>query len=305
MSTLLRLMLLALVAPIFSHEPVVSSILKSLSSLTTPASVKSATAELNLIWVGVRGARMTYSCFWGRPSSTSALRRRRRKGSRMVCSLEMVLLWISSSTRRAAPSSAWRSSSKSNQVWKVARSWKMSGRMKLSRDHSSVRLFCSGVPDSSSLLAVSRVLSSLSRRQSLFLRRWPSSTTRYFHLRFWSLLLSFMATSKEVRTTGKILSLLCLILRSKPTSSLICRLSSLLPWYTTVGMVGAKRLNSLCQFCSVERGTTMRKGPATFMPYKCARNAIVWHVLPSPISSARMPLRPFSHREEIHTTPST
>lgn len=37
----------------------------------------------------------------------------------------------------------------------LLRSSKMSGRRKLSNDHSSARLFCSGVPVSSSLLAAS------------------------------------------------------------------------------------------------------------------------------------------------------
>lgn len=37
----------------------------------------------------------------------------------------------------------------------LLRSSKMSGRRKLSKDHSSARLFCSGVPVSSSLLAAS------------------------------------------------------------------------------------------------------------------------------------------------------
>lgn len=57
----------------------------------------------------------------------------------------------------------------------------MSGRMKLSSDQSSDRLLCSGVPVRMSRLALLNVLSSRMSRQSMFLSRWPSSTTTYFH----------------------------------------------------------------------------------------------------------------------------
>ena len=43
----------------------------------------------------------------------------------------------------------------------LLRSSKMSGRRKLSNDHSSARLFCNGVPVSSSLLAASYDFSAL------------------------------------------------------------------------------------------------------------------------------------------------
>ena len=45
------------------------------------------------------------------------------------------------------------------------RSSKMSGRMKLSRDHSSARLFCSGVPVSSRRLAASYAFRDLGKRE--------------------------------------------------------------------------------------------------------------------------------------------
>lgn len=58
------------------------------------------------------------------------------------------------------------------------RSSKTSGRRKLSRDHSSDRLFCRGVPVRSSLLSVGNIFSSCTRRQFRFLILWPSSTIK-------------------------------------------------------------------------------------------------------------------------------
>ncbi len=58
---------------------------------------------------------------------------------------------------------------------------------------------------------------------------------------------------------------------------------------------GEKRLNSLIQLGRVERGATTRKGPITFFSTIMAMWAMHWMVFPSPISSARMPLMPFSH----------
>mmetsp|Transcript_39258 Transcript_39258/g.65948 ORF Transcript_39258/g.65948 Transcript_39258/m.65948 type:complete len:226 (-) Transcript_39258:17-694(-) len=113
----------------------------------------------------------------GRLVSTSALIRRNRKGRRMECSLD------TASRRRSASTSVWdcsevpATSEKSNQLWNWPRLLKTSGRIKCSSDHSSLRLFCSGVPDSSSLLAVGMLRSSRISMQLLFFSRWPSSTT--------------------------------------------------------------------------------------------------------------------------------
>lgn len=63
----------------------------------------------------------------------------------------------------------------------LLRSSKTSGRRKLSRDQSSAKLFCSGVPVRSSLLSVGSIFSSRTSRQLRFLILWPSSTIRYFH----------------------------------------------------------------------------------------------------------------------------
>ena len=81
--------------------------------------------------------------------------------------------------------------------------------------------------------------------------------------------------------------------------------SSLLPWYRTTGQQGSHFLNSFIQLGSVASGPAMRKGPAVLVARSCAMRPMVWMVLPSPISSARMPLRPFSHSESSHCTPSS
>lgn len=68
----------------------------------------------------------------------------------------------------------------------LLRSSKTSGSRKLRRDHSSARLFCSGVPVSSNLLSVGSRFSSLTNRQLRFLILWPSSTIKYFHWKRWT-----------------------------------------------------------------------------------------------------------------------
>mmetsp|Transcript_8914 Transcript_8914/g.21078 ORF Transcript_8914/g.21078 Transcript_8914/m.21078 type:complete len:201 (+) Transcript_8914:1674-2276(+) len=80
------------------------------------------------------GMYMLISVFWGRPFSTSALRRRRRKGRRMRCSFPVTSSAFSEDSKNASKSSASANSS---------------GSRKLSSAHSSCRLFCSGVPVSS------------------------------------------------------------------------------------------------------------------------------------------------------------
>ena len=76
---------------------------------------------------------------------------------------------------------------------------------------------------------------------------------------------------------------------SKPNSTRMRCLSSLDPWYSNTSTAGDQRLNSRCQFVMVDSGTTTMKGPLTFWPCRCAKKEIACTVLPSPISSARMP----------------
>ena len=76
------------------------------------------------------------SVLGGNVRSTSAFSRRSRNGRNTACSLRMTV-WSA-----AAPGL--------NHVSKSSAEAKMSGSRKLSSAHSSCRLFCSGVPVSSS-----------------------------------------------------------------------------------------------------------------------------------------------------------
>ena len=96
------------------------------------------------------------SFFFGRSFATSVLSLRSTNGLMMLCSFF---------TTRSRCSST-ESALKSNQLSKSSRLPKTSGMMKLSSDHSSFRLFCSGVPDSRRRLSVDSVLSSLNSRHS-------------------------------------------------------------------------------------------------------------------------------------------
>lgn len=100
-------------------------------------------ASLYFIWVSERGAKRRYSRFLGsKPARTSDLRRRSRKGSRIVWSFEMVLLSFSSSMMRWVPPSLCRSSSNANQSLNVARSCDPAHReipSSVSKAHSEIR----------------------------------------------------------------------------------------------------------------------------------------------------------------------
>ena len=79
-------------------------------------------------------------------------------------------------------------------------------------------------------------------------------------------------------------------------------------------MVGVNFSNSMIQLLRTESGQTTRNGPHVPFERKWARKEMVWRVwtsaqrldcaleltLPSPISSAKIPLRPFSYKLIIH-----
>lgn len=57
-------------------------------------------------------------------------------------------------------------------------------------------------------------------------------------------------------------------------------------------------------WCTNERGTMMRKGPLSLLcSIRYVMSAMVWMVLPSPISSARIPFRLLLYRDTIHSRP--
>lgn len=132
----------------------------------------------------VRGAYSIYSRFLGRLVSTSVLTRLKRKGFNIECMVDTRVRFRRSTT------SAWPLLSsideKSNQLWKLPRSLNMSGSRKCSSDHSSVMLFCNGVPVIRSLFAELYVRSSLMSLQFMFFRRCPSS---FCHLSFCTVLM--------------------------------------------------------------------------------------------------------------------
>mmetsp|Transcript_10068 Transcript_10068/g.31542 ORF Transcript_10068/g.31542 Transcript_10068/m.31542 type:complete len:222 (+) Transcript_10068:1089-1754(+) len=219
-------------------------------------------ALLNLVCMGAMCAYRMISCFLGRPF-TSDLSRRSRNGRSSECS------FLTTMSRCSSAEDAL----KSNQLSKSVRLPNTSGRMKLSRLHSSFRLFCSGVPVSSSLFCVSSELSSLNRRQSLFFRRWPSSTTMYFQLKRRRKLTSQMAISYDVTMIGKVGPSLIVCMSSPPdlrlpapketslsphSSALMSMRSSLVPWKSVTLNVGAKRLISFTQLDTVLSGPMMR-----------------------------------------------
>ena len=65
------------------------------------------------------------------------------------------------------------------------RSSKISAIRKLSKDQSSSKLFCKGVPVKSKRLAEVYNRNSLINLQLVFFNRCPSSTTIYFHKTLW------------------------------------------------------------------------------------------------------------------------
>mmetsp|Transcript_32485 Transcript_32485/g.69688 ORF Transcript_32485/g.69688 Transcript_32485/m.69688 type:complete len:261 (+) Transcript_32485:1182-1964(+) len=150
-----------------------------------------------------RAAKRMNSDLGGSEISTSCLRRRSKKGLRIWWSLLTTECCSSPFMTRSSTSDLEKS--KSNHAWKESRSSKMSGSRKLSRDQSSVRLFCSGVPERSRRLhsvPPHKALSSLISLQFIFLRRWPSSMITNFQASGLSSFMSRITISYEVIITG-------------------------------------------------------------------------------------------------------
>ena len=125
------------------------------------------------------------------------------------------------------------------------RSSNISGSRKLSKDHSSERLFCRGVPVRRSLLEALKAFKVLMSLQLRFLMRCPSSTTRYFHSWSWKYLRSLRHISNEVTNTGmlstSLLPALGLFRREERCLRRSRSLSSWLPWYKTTGSCSRSR----------------------------------------------------------------
>mmetsp|Transcript_31717 Transcript_31717/g.80864 ORF Transcript_31717/g.80864 Transcript_31717/m.80864 type:complete len:218 (-) Transcript_31717:1047-1700(-) len=182
------------------EEPVPS---RSASARISSLSLPSTSCWLSARCSGVMSAYRMISILRGRLISTSLLSRLSTKGLRMACSLDTTWLRCSAARiSRSAPSCPTMEL-KSNQASKSDMEEKTSGMRKLSSDHSSLRLFCSGVPDSSSLFSAGMVLSSRMSLHWKFFRRCPSSTTMYLNLNLDRNLTSAITISYEVMMTGK------------------------------------------------------------------------------------------------------
>mmetsp|Transcript_40665 Transcript_40665/g.129746 ORF Transcript_40665/g.129746 Transcript_40665/m.129746 type:complete len:200 (-) Transcript_40665:691-1290(-) len=178
----------------------------------------------------------------GRPFSTSALRRRRRKGRSTLCSCATTSAW-------SPPSSPPLPNHSSN--WPAE--WKTSGRRKLRSAQSSWRLFWRGVPVMSRRKLVLRVRTTLESMEFSFLIRCASSMTMYLQWNFLKAVFSLMTISNEVTQMSKL----------PATSSLSRRYarSSWLPWNLRARSGGHQRLISFIQLPSVDLGTMIMCGP--------------------------------------------
>lgn len=65
-----------------------------------------------------------------------------------------------------------------------------------------------------------------------------------------------------------------------------------------------KRINEMWDLHKVDEGAITRKGPQMFLvPAIWVMRAMAWIVLPRPISSARIPLIPYSYKLSNHLRP--
>mmetsp|Transcript_8051 Transcript_8051/g.17597 ORF Transcript_8051/g.17597 Transcript_8051/m.17597 type:complete len:217 (+) Transcript_8051:2062-2712(+) len=103
----------------------------------------------------------------GRDFSTSALSLRSMKGLSSLCSWPIMRCLAS-----------WSSTSRLNQSSNWSEEANTSGSRKFSRAHSSCRLFCRGVPVSSSLCLVFSCRTVVENCEASFFRRWASSMMR-------------------------------------------------------------------------------------------------------------------------------
>mmetsp|Transcript_17032 Transcript_17032/g.25715 ORF Transcript_17032/g.25715 Transcript_17032/m.25715 type:complete len:255 (+) Transcript_17032:666-1430(+) len=157
--------------------------------------------------------RTTCSVFSGSWSITAALTRRSMNGRSTVCSRLMISSRSSCVSTSPSPPSPPPSAGAAAAPPNLAKGWenhwskvstelKMVGSRKFSSAHSSGRLFCSGVPVSSTrcLLWYCR-LSVCANLDLVFFMRWPSSTMMYCQKTFFRAARSRMMYSYVVRTT--------------------------------------------------------------------------------------------------------
>mmetsp|Transcript_598 Transcript_598/g.2314 ORF Transcript_598/g.2314 Transcript_598/m.2314 type:complete len:290 (+) Transcript_598:1952-2821(+) len=226
------------------------------------------------------------SFFGGSDFSTSALSRRSRNGRSTLCS-------CCTTSTLSSPSAPVPNHSSNCPALPNT-----SGSRKLSKAQSSCRLFCNGVPVMSKRLLHANMRIVLDRREFSFLMRCASSMMMYRQWNFFSAFFSLMTISYDVTQTSNFPGCRC---------SAICALRiSALPWNLNARIIGHHRLNSFIQFPSVDFGTTTMCGPV--IPRYSERYPsmeMVCSVLPRPISSAKMPLMPWSNRRIIQFKPAS
>jgi hypothetical protein len=128
--------------------------------------------------------------------------RRSINGRRILCSCW--IMWIFFFYSYSLLTSPLFSLLELNQRSNSSLESKMSGRMKLSRLHSSCRLFCNGVPVNNSLKFVDRLRTTWESRLYSFLILCASSIMRYFHRIFFRYFRQIRTPSKLVHTTSKL-----------------------------------------------------------------------------------------------------
>mmetsp|Transcript_5328 Transcript_5328/g.16713 ORF Transcript_5328/g.16713 Transcript_5328/m.16713 type:complete len:238 (+) Transcript_5328:1963-2676(+) len=222
--------------------------------------------------IGERPRLSSISFLGGRSPSTSPLTRRSKKGRSTLCSL----LITSSSTSL---------SSRSNHSRHCSAEEKMSGSKKLSSAHSSCKLFCRGVPVISRRECDERLRSTCESRDCSFFIRCASSTITYRQANLRKAVASLVTISYDVTHTSN--------MPGCSLSAMSAARSSLSPWKWNALMDGAQLPSSRIQFVSVDFGAKIKKGPErSCVPLSQAMREMHCSVLPSPISSARMPFTP-------------
>ena len=168
--------------------------------------------------------KICISIFGSSAFSTSRFIRRIMKGRKIRCNCLMTMLLRSSSCASVKVPSDLRS----NHSSKSADDWKISGSKKLSRDHSSCKLFWRGVPVSSSryLDFISLIL--LDVWLSSFLILWASSMMMYCHENRFNAFKQRRTASKVVIQTSKLPGSSSFLIISSLNSFLAIRLQILI-----------------------------------------------------------------------------
>jgi len=167
---------------------------------------------------------MCISIFGSSAFSTSRFMRRIMKGRIILCSCFILWQFRSSSYALVRLSSALRS----NHSSKSADDWKISGSKKLSKDQSSCKLFCSGVPVSSSLYLDFISLILFDVWLSSFFILWASSMMMYSHVNRFNAFRHSRTASKVVMQTSKLPGNSSFLMISSLNSFLAIKLQTLI-----------------------------------------------------------------------------